>query len=103
MERLRIEYPSRLPPQQLFACVQRLATYLHRVAGLQPTWAGDTLYVQGTFKVVKINAAMKIVQGGVIVEAEDPGFLWRGKAKAYLQEQLDIYLNPQTPVERLPS
>ena len=103
MERIRIEYPSQLPVQQIYARAQRLGNYLSRSLGLNVVWTGDTARVQGRYMIVTINAAMKVMPGGVIIEAEDPGFLWRDKAKSLLQEQLAVYLNPQVPIEWLPA
>jgi hypothetical protein len=103
MAQIQINQPTSLPANQVQARINRLIAYLSREIGLKTVWKNNIAYVQGTYKIVAINAAIVIQPSGVMVVAEDPGMLFRSKAEAYLKEQLATYLNPAVPIERLPA
>lgn len=88
---MRIEYPSSLPPQEIAARLQKFAAYLTR-RGIGVTWRGYNANFRGSYFGVSIVGQLAIVNGGVIIEARDPGVLWRGKAESFLRDQLKTYL-----------
>jgi len=103
MSQIQLSFPTTLPPAHVQARLNRFASWLQREAGIRTVWKGNVAYIQGNYSVVKINAAIVLQQGAVAVVAEDPGFLFKGKAEAFLKERFDMYLNPQIPLERLPA
>jgi hypothetical protein len=84
------------------ARLQVLGEYLKNRHGIVVTWNGDKASFRGKYMVVSIEGEMILSPGVVHVEARDPGVLWRGKAKSYLQGKLATYLDPSTPVGDLP-
>jgi hypothetical protein len=43
-----------------------------------------------------------VSEGVARFSGKDPGFLWRGKAKDYLEHKLKTYLDPGKPLDQLP-
>ena len=84
------------------ARVQALAEYLDRKHGIKATWEGDRARVNGRYLVVTIEGSIAVEPGIVKFEGKDPGFLWRGKAKEYLENKLRQYLDAATPLDKLP-
>ena len=48
----------------------------------------------GKYLVVKIDGELSIGNGRAQFKGEDPGFLWRNRAKDYIQGKLAKYLDP---------
>jgi hypothetical protein len=84
------------------ARLQVLGEYLKNRHGIVVTWDGDKASFRGKYMVVSIEGDMTLAPGVVHVAARDPGMLWRGKAKSYLQDKLATYLDPGTPMDELP-
>ncbi|HEX4336868.1 MAG TPA: polyhydroxyalkanoic acid system family protein [Polyangiaceae bacterium] len=85
------------------ARLHALADYLGKKYGLTIQWPSeDEANISGSYLVVTISGTLKLTPTAVTFSGKDPGMLWRGKAKDYLQRKLDKYLNPATPVESLP-
>jgi hypothetical protein len=85
------------------ARLRALGDYLSNKYGLTVTWTGeDEASVTGSYLVVTISGSLRLTPTAVTFTGKDPGMLWRGKAKSYLQGKLDRYLNPSTPLDALP-
>jgi hypothetical protein len=103
MSSLRIEYPHKLADDDARARVKALGEYLQNKHGLGVSWSdGDHARITGRYMVVTIEGTVTVLPGMVIFEGKDPGFLWRGKAKEYLQAKLRKYLDPSVAVDSLP-
>ena len=50
----------------------------------------------GKYLVVKIDGELTLGDGHARFRGEDPGFLWRNRAKDYIQSKLAKYLDPKT-------
>jgi hypothetical protein len=98
---LTIQYPSALQPQDAIQRLYAFGEYLQSL-GINVVWNGWQASIHGKYKIVDINGTMTVVQGGVVVQAQDPGWLVRDKAKSWLQGKLAEYLNPTTPLQYLP-
>ncbi len=100
---LRIEQPHSVPVEEARERIRALGDYLSKKHGLQVAWQGeDRATISGKYLVVTIQGSVEIQSGKVVFEGKDPGMLWRGKAKDYLQNKLTRYLDPKTPVSDLP-
>ncbi len=102
MGTLRIEHRHQLDAESARARVSALADYLHNKYGLNVSWSGDTASITGKYLVVSIEGTVHLAPGVVTFEGSDPGMLWRGKAKEYLGQKLARYLDPATPIDKLP-
>lgn len=100
---MRIEHAlGSMSPAEAKIRLQALGEYFTNKHGISVSWNGDEAKVAGKYMVVAIDGALKFEQGKALFEGQDPGMLWRGKAKEYIQGKLDQYLDPNTSVENLP-
>jgi hypothetical protein len=98
-----IDYKHGLSTDEAKARVKALGEYLTNKHGIGVTWNDEgTAKIHGKYMVVSIDGSVTFKDGLVHFEGKDPGFLWRGQATKYLTEKLGIYLDPKTPVDRLP-
>ena len=95
--------PHRLELADARARLHALGDYLAGKYGLTINWTSeDEASISGSYLVVTIQGTLRLTPTVVTFSGKDPGMLWRGKAKDYLQRKLDKYLNPSTPLEALP-
>lgn len=101
---MEIDYPYQMSDADARARLDVLGHYLANKHGIQVTWS-DALKgrFSGKYLVVKIEGELTLGNGKAKFRGEDPGFLWRGRAKEYIQEKLAKYLDPKTPLEQLPT
>jgi Putative polyhydroxyalkanoic acid system protein (PHA_gran_rgn) len=84
------------------ARLEALGEYFHNKHGLAVTWQGNSATVRGKYLVVTIDGTMRFEGTKVVFEGQDPGMLWRGKAKDYLSGKLAKYLDPARQLADLP-
>ncbi|HEU4534050.1 MAG TPA: polyhydroxyalkanoic acid system family protein [Polyangiaceae bacterium] len=100
---LRIERPlGALSREDAKARLEALGEYFQNKHGLAVTWQGDSAAVRGKYLVVTIDGTLRFEGDKVVFEGQDPGMLWRGKAKEYLAAKLEKYLEPSRPLADLP-
>lgn len=100
---MNFEYPFSVSHEEARTRLHALGEYLTNRHGIRVTWPSeDKAKFAGKYMVVTIDGEMTLGKGAVQVSAKDPGMLWRKKAMSYLQEKLAIYLDPATPVDKLP-
>ncbi len=100
---MEIDYPYSLSDQDAQARLQILASYLANRHGIKVTWVDpNRAKFNGKYLVVKIEGELSMGAGHARFKGEDPGFLWRNRAKDYIQEKLAMYLDPKTAVAQLP-
>jgi hypothetical protein len=98
-----LSVPHRLELADARARLRALSDYLGNKYGLSIAWTGeDEASVTGSYLVVTISGSLKLTADRVSFSGKDPGMLWRGKAKDYLTQKLEKYLNASTPVDALP-
>jgi hypothetical protein len=102
MGTMKIERRHDLPDAEVRTRLEALGDYLHNKYKLDVSWSGDVANIRGRFMVVTIEGSIKLEPGKVVFEGKDPGMLWRGKAKGYLEHKLGKYLDPATPSDALP-
>ena len=95
--------PHGLEPPDARARLRALGDYLSNKYGLTVAWTGeDTASVSGKYLVVTISGTIELKPDAVRFSGKDPGMLWRGKAKEYLERKLGRYLDAGTPLDTLP-
>lgn len=100
---LRIDHTHAFSRTEARERMRALGDYLQNKHGLAVRWTSDdTAEIRGSYLVVQIEGSVSVSDGKVSFEGKDPGMLWRGKARDYLQNKLDKYLDPKTPHEALP-
>ena len=101
---MEIDYPYSLSDQDALARLQILGTYLHNRHGIAVTWI-DAMRAKfsGKYLVVKIDGELSLSGGHARFRGEDPGFLWRNRAKDYIKEKLAKYLDPKAEATSLPT
>jgi hypothetical protein len=101
---MEIDYKYELSDQDARSRLDILGKYLASKHGIKVTWSDpNKARFSGKYLVVKIEGELSLASGLAQFRGEDPGFLWRGKAKEYIREKLEKYLDPKTPADQLPT
>ncbi len=101
---MEIDFPYALSDDDARARLEVLAKYLSNRHGIAVTWQDAArASFHGKYLVVKIDGELTLGGGHARFRGEDPGFLWRGRAKAYIEGKLAKYLDPKATVSDLPT
>jgi hypothetical protein len=100
---MEIEHKHSFAHDEAKARARALADYMQNKHGMSVAWSGeDAFRLTGKYKVVSIDASVKILADKVHVVGVDPGFLWRTPAKSYIAKKLEQYYDAARPVDALP-
>ena len=101
---MEIDYRYALSDDDARSRLELLGQYLASKHGIQVTWV-DKMRARfnGKYLVVKIDGELTLGNGRAQFRGEDPGFLWRNRAKDYIQGKLAKYLDPKAEVAQLPT
>jgi len=98
-----IDYDHSLSLEDARERIHALGDYLSNKHGIGVTWSGeDQAKISGKYLVVSFEGTVNVEAKRVRFEGKDPGMLWRGKAKDYLTQKLQKYLDPSKPLDSLP-
>lgn len=101
---MEIDFPYELSDQDARGRLDILGRYLASKHGITVTWVEPAkAKFSGKYLVVRIDGELTLGSGRARFRGEDPGFLWRNRAKEYIQDKLAKYLDPKTPVDKLPT
>jgi hypothetical protein len=101
---MEIDFLYTLSDDDARARLEVLGKYLSNRHGIAVTWAdGGRAKFHGKYLVVKIDGELTLGEGHARFKGEDPGFLWRGRAKAYIEGKLAKYLDPKATISDLPT
>ncbi|HEY4239821.1 MAG TPA: polyhydroxyalkanoic acid system family protein [Kofleriaceae bacterium] len=102
---MEIDFPYALSDTDARSRLEILGQYLVNRHGIKVTWAPDGGHANfnGKYLVVRIEGTLSLGGGHARFKGEDPGFLWRGRAKDYIQGKLAKYLDPKAAVSDLPT
>lgn len=101
---MEIDFPYALSDEDARARLERLGTYLANRHGIQVTWLDPArARFAGKYMVVKIDGELSLGNGHARFKGEDPGFLWRNKAKDYIHGKLAKYLDASVQASELPT
>jgi hypothetical protein len=70
-----------------------LLEYWNHRFGVKFEWRGDRVFLSGQIFGREIRARFDISDLAVTGVADDPGWLWRGRAQAYVTRKLQKYLS----------
>lgn len=101
---MEIDFPYSLSDQDAKSRLDILGQYLANKHGIKVAWL-DTNRAKftGKYLVVKIDGELSLGNGHARFKGEDPGFLWRNRAKDYIQGKLEKYLDPKNAASDLPT
>jgi hypothetical protein len=101
---MEIDFPYELSDQEARSRLDILSLYLANRHGIAVTWidAAKARFT-GKYLVVRIEGELTLGDGHARFRGEDPGFLWRGRAKEYIHGKLAKYLDPKNPPDQLPT
>ncbi|MDQ3369538.1 MAG: polyhydroxyalkanoic acid system family protein [Myxococcota bacterium] len=100
---MEIDFPYVLSEQDARARLEILGQYLNNKHGIKVSWLdADRARFSGKYLVVKIDGELSLKNGRAQFRGEDPGFLWRGRAKEYIESKLAKYLDPKVSSADLP-
>lgn len=101
---MEIDFAYSLSDQDAKARLEILGQYLVNRHGIKVTWIDQAkARFNGKYLVVKIDGELSLGNGRALFKGEDPGFLWRNKAKDYIQGKLAKYLDPKVEASALPT
>jgi|SRR4051812_27816404 hypothetical protein len=101
---MEIDFPYALSDEEARSRLEILGQYLGAKHGIKVTWQENgRARFSGKYLVVRIDGELTIGQGQAQFRGEDPGFLWRNRAKDYIQSKLAKYLDPKTQPSDLPT
>jgi hypothetical protein len=101
---MEIDFQYSLPDPDAKSRLEILGKYLANKHGIAVTWLdGQRAKFSGKYLVVKIDGELSIGNGRAQFKGEDPGFLWRNRAKDYIQGKLAKYLDPGLQPAQLPT
>jgi hypothetical protein len=101
---MEIDFPYALSEADAKARLEILGQYLANKHGIKVSWL-DPMRARfsGKYLVVKIDGELTLSGGHARFKGEDPGFLWRSRAKDYIQGKLEKYLDPKATPADLPT
>lgn len=101
---MEIDFQYSLPDPDAKSRLEILGEYLANKHGIKVTWVdGQRARFSGKYLVVKIDGELNIGNGRAQFKGEDPGFLWRNRAKDYIEGKLQKYLDPKATPATLPT
>lgn len=99
-----IDFKYAVSDQDALSRLQLLGKYLSNRHGIKVTWVDDNrARFSGKYLVVRIDGELTVREGRAQFKGEDPGFLWRNRAKDYIEGKLAKYLDPQAVPDQLPT
>lgn len=101
---MEIDFRYALSDEDARTRLEVLGKYLGNKHGIQVTWVDQQrARFTGKYLVVKIDGELTVGNGTAKFRGEDPGFLWRNRAKEYIQSKLAKYLDPKIGLSDLPT
>lgn len=101
---MEIDFKYALSDEDARSRLEVLGQYLGNKHGIRVTWVEPTrARFTGKYLVVKIDGELTVGNGLAQFRGEDPGFLWRSRAKDYIQSKLAKYLDPKIEFSQLPT
>ena len=101
---MEIDFQYSLPDPDAKSRLEILGEYLANKHGIKVTWVDDSrARFSGKYLVVRIDGELTVKNGRAQFKGEDPGFLWRNRAKDYIQGKLAKYLDPAAQPAQLPT
>jgi hypothetical protein len=101
---MEIDFKYALSDEDARARLEILGQYLHNKHGIKVSWLDEArARFSGKYLVVKIDGELTLKNGLARFRGEDPGFLWRGRAKDYIESKLAKYLDPKSAASDLPT
>ena len=101
---MEIEFQYAFSDDEARARLELLGAYLVNRHGIKVTWIDQNrARFSGKYLVVRIDGELTVASGSAQFKGEDPGFLWRGRAKDYIEGKLAKYLDPKTDPSQLPT
>src|SRR5262245_9861702 len=101
---MEIDFRYALSETDARSRLEILGEYLSNKHGITVTWLEpQRAKFSGKYLVVKIDGELTLGNGRAQFKGEDPGFLWRSRAKDYIQGKLEKYLDPTAEPAQLPT
>lgn len=101
---MEIDFQYVLSDQDARSRLDLLGQYLGNRHGIKVTWLEEgRARFTGKYLVVKIDGELTVKDGLAQFRGEDPGFLWRGRARDYIEGKLAKYLDPKAEPSQLPT
>ncbi|MEO8699315.1 MAG: polyhydroxyalkanoic acid system family protein [Kofleriaceae bacterium] len=101
---MEIDFQYALSDDEARSRLEILGAYLVNRHGIKVTWLDENrARFSGKYLVVRIDGELTLNSGKGQFKGEDPGFLWRGRAKDYIEGKLSKYLDPKTDPTQLPT
>ena len=101
---MEIDFLYSLSDEDARSRLEILGAYLSNRHGIKVSWLDSSrARFSGRYLVVRIEGELTLGESHARFRGEDPGFLWRNRAKDYIQSKLAKYLDPAAVVAELPT
>jgi hypothetical protein len=101
---MEIDFQYAFSDDEARSRLEILGTYLVNRHGIKVTWLDPKrARFSGKYLVVRIDGELTLDSGKAQFKGEDPGFLWRGRARDYIESKLAKYLDPTVDPSQLPT
>jgi hypothetical protein len=101
---MEIDFAYAVSEQDARSRLEILGQYLVNKHGIKVSWLDEgRAKFSGKYLVVKIEGELTLKAGHASFRGQDPGFLWRNRAKDYIEQKLAKYLDPNIPADQLPT
>lgn len=101
---MEIDFPYALSDHDARSRLEILGQYLSNRHGIKVSWLEEgRAQFSGKYLVVRIHGELTLKNGKAQFRGEDPGFLWRSRAKDYIEKKLQKYLDPKAVPAELPT
>jgi hypothetical protein len=94
MGKMSFSVPHSLSKDEARKRIEGLGQHWLTKYGLKVDWSGDKARLAGKVMGIPVEADLEVLDHAVSAVATDPGFLFRDKAKKYVQEKLTRALGP---------
>lgn len=98
---MKIEESHSFTPEEAQQRLKLLVDGWQKKYGIQASWSGMSVAVNGKAMGVTIDATVKIEPSKIIADGKDPGILLRGAATGYLKKKFGEYFDPKVTVADL--
>lgn len=100
---MKFEYQYDVSRDEAKDRLNALGEYLTNRHGITIAWLeDDKARFTGKYMVVKIDGELTLGEDIIHFTGKDPGMLLRKKAIKYMKGKLETYLDPNTPIDKLP-
>jgi hypothetical protein len=92
IERMQVEVPYEIASAEARRRMKALTDYWVKKYGVEARWTKGVAALSGTVLGVTFEATLRVGEKAAVIDAPDPGILFRQQVVGYLTRKLESYL-----------